>query len=376
MSNNVAANTHPATLAHAPRRVGVTTVRPLEAHDVDQVVTRIADRLALDARIQPLVNPTISTQLLADSLRAAADQTWIAERRCHRRTPLRRAAGERDLRQRRVDRSRRRLLRHDRHLERPLQRGRRDVDRTRGALEHYVWTIDDPPRPSPGTSWDSRACTCAGSSPSTSDGVTNLPEATRCVEAVSRHRDRGRAGRRTRRGPARRSELLDRARPLVQARETSWRPSRTPRRAPLHRRVRRDLAVAQCITFPLAAPARIVRTHHPPERGHVDAAHRHLGVGTAMVDAALADARRRRLRIRGDELARDESKGEELLASATGSSRPTCACIARSDSVSSAPLRSRSTRIGSSGVTCGANRCTEPSGEIRNFSKFHRTSPE
>ncbi len=57
----------------------MTTVRPLELSDVEHVVTRVGDRLARDAEIQPLVNPAISTQLLADSLRVATDQTWVAD---------------------------------------------------------------------------------------------------------------------------------------------------------------------------------------------------------------------------------------------------------------------------------------------------------
>ena len=57
----------------------MTTVRPLELSDVEHVVTRVGDRLARDAEIQPLVNPALSTQLLADSLRVATDQTWVAD---------------------------------------------------------------------------------------------------------------------------------------------------------------------------------------------------------------------------------------------------------------------------------------------------------
>ena len=56
------------------------TVRQLELSDVDQVVTRVADGLARDAAIQSLVNPFIATQLLTDSLSDVTDQTWVAER--------------------------------------------------------------------------------------------------------------------------------------------------------------------------------------------------------------------------------------------------------------------------------------------------------
>src|ERR1017187_4895291 len=57
----------------------MTTVRQLEPNDVEAVVTRICDRLARDAENQPLVNPPISTHLLSDSLREATDQTWVAD---------------------------------------------------------------------------------------------------------------------------------------------------------------------------------------------------------------------------------------------------------------------------------------------------------
>jgi ribosomal protein S18 acetylase RimI-like enzyme len=52
-----------------------------------------------------------------------------------------------------------------------------------------------------------------------------------------------------------------------------------------------DRAVAQCITFPL--PHRRGSFEHTLHLSAVtvDAQHRHLGVGTAMVDAALRDAR-------------------------------------------------------------------------------------
>src|SRR5487761_832798 len=57
----------------------MTIVRQLESNDVPPIVARIIDRLASDARIQPLVNPSISPELLSESLHVATDQTWIAE---------------------------------------------------------------------------------------------------------------------------------------------------------------------------------------------------------------------------------------------------------------------------------------------------------
>ena len=57
----------------------MTSVRHLDPDDVATLVTRVGDRLALDAHTQPLVNPSISTQLLSESLRDAAGATWVAE---------------------------------------------------------------------------------------------------------------------------------------------------------------------------------------------------------------------------------------------------------------------------------------------------------
>ena len=55
----------------------MTTVRPLEPADVELVVARIVERLALDAHLQPLVNPVLSTQLLSDSLHQATDESAL-----------------------------------------------------------------------------------------------------------------------------------------------------------------------------------------------------------------------------------------------------------------------------------------------------------
>ena len=57
----------------------MTTIRQLDAGDVDLVVSRIENRLMDDALIQPLVNPVIDTALLAHSLREATQQTWVAK---------------------------------------------------------------------------------------------------------------------------------------------------------------------------------------------------------------------------------------------------------------------------------------------------------
>ena len=56
------------------------SVRQLSIDNVDSVVARIASRLQDEARLNTLVNPTFSTALLSDNLRAAVPFTWVAIR--------------------------------------------------------------------------------------------------------------------------------------------------------------------------------------------------------------------------------------------------------------------------------------------------------
>jgi GNAT superfamily N-acetyltransferase len=56
----------------------VAFVRKLLAGDVDRVVQRIARRLRDDSELQPFVNPEISLDLLGGALRAATSSTWVA----------------------------------------------------------------------------------------------------------------------------------------------------------------------------------------------------------------------------------------------------------------------------------------------------------
>jgi ribosomal protein S18 acetylase RimI-like enzyme len=54
-------------------------VRRLESHDIERVVRRVKERLALDAQRHELVNPIFSEQHFADALSHAMGQTWVAE---------------------------------------------------------------------------------------------------------------------------------------------------------------------------------------------------------------------------------------------------------------------------------------------------------
>ena len=55
----------------------MTSIRHLVAGDVEDVVARVAARLAEDHRRQPLVDPSFSAEILADALRASRDATWV-----------------------------------------------------------------------------------------------------------------------------------------------------------------------------------------------------------------------------------------------------------------------------------------------------------
>lgn len=52
-------------------------VRKLEAGDIDGVVARVAQRLAADATLNPLVNPEFSVDLFRAALASATSSTWI-----------------------------------------------------------------------------------------------------------------------------------------------------------------------------------------------------------------------------------------------------------------------------------------------------------
>jgi ribosomal protein S18 acetylase RimI-like enzyme len=267
----------------------MTTVRPLEPRDVDQVVARIGDRLELDARIQPLVNPTISTQLLADALRAAANQTWVADRDGAVVGHLYGAMLESETYGNGVwigpDGAS--FENTDTLSDLYSVAGATWIER--GALEHYVWTIDD----------------LASTQPWYELGFARMHM--RGVLRLDARRDHplpdGYALRRGGVGDIEVAVALDDELDAVQRVGPSFSIGLD------HSSKRDDLmetledpevhhyvvefggrAVAQCVTFQL--PHRRGSFEHTLHLSAVtvDAEHRHLGVGTAMVDAALGNA--------------------------------------------------------------------------------------
>jgi hypothetical protein len=78
MSNNVARKLTAPPL-HTHNYGKYVIVRSLESRDIDQVVARVNERLATDARRNGLLNAGFSHEHFAAALRDAARQTWIAE---------------------------------------------------------------------------------------------------------------------------------------------------------------------------------------------------------------------------------------------------------------------------------------------------------
>jgi ribosomal protein S18 acetylase RimI-like enzyme len=268
----------------------VTTVRPLDMDDVDQVVTRISDQLALDARLQPLINSEIDTQVLSSSLRELTDQTWVAEQQGVVVGHLFGALLENDTYGSGVWVGPDGASFDNTDILSDLYSSAGATWIERGALEHYVWTIDEIGSTQP---WYEM-----GFARMHMRGVLRL-DVVRSHELPP--------GYSLRRGDLDDLEIavaLDDELDNVQRVGPSFSlgVDHTSKRDDLQETLEdpevhhyivefEGHAAAQCITFPL-----------PPRRGSydrtlhvsavtVDAEHRQLGVGTAMVDAALRDAR-------------------------------------------------------------------------------------
>jgi ribosomal protein S18 acetylase RimI-like enzyme len=268
----------------------VTNVRQLESDDVDEVVTRVVERLEHDARIQPLVNPLISRELFAESLRQVTDQTWVGEHDGAIVGHLFGALLESEVYGNGVWIGPDGVSFDTTDILSDLYSAAGAAWIERGALEHYVWTIDDITSVQP---WYEM-----GFARMHMRGVLKLDD------RVDRELPDGYV---LRRGGVEDIEIavaLDDELDAVQRVGPSFSIGLD------HSSKREDLletleesdvhhyvvefggdAVAQCITFPL-----------PHRRGSfeqtlhlsavtVDAVHRHLGVGTAMVDVALRNAR-------------------------------------------------------------------------------------
>lgn len=268
----------------------MSTVRPLEPSDVEAVVRRVVNRLALDAQIQPLVNPVVATPVLADALRHAADQTWVVEREGEIVGHIFGALLESELYGNGVwigpdgvsfDST-------DLLIDLYSVAGANWIER--GALEHYVWTIDDVTSTQPWYEMGFARMHMRGVSRLEDHVDHPLPEGYTLrrggvadIEIAVALDDELDAVQRV--GPSF-SIGLDHSSKRDDLMESLEDPE-------VHHYIvelGRD-AVGQCMTFPL--PHRRGSFEHTLHLSAVtvDARHRHLGVGTAMVDAALRDAR-------------------------------------------------------------------------------------
>lgn len=265
-------------------------MRRLEPRDVEQVVARIVDGLARDARIQPLVNPVISTQLLSDALGDVTAQTWVAERDDVIVGHLYGALLESESYGRGVWIGPDGASFETTDVLSDLYSVAGATWIEHGALEHYVWTIDD----------------ITSTQPWYEMGFARMH-----ARGVMRLRDRPNHGfpdgYALRRGGVDDIEIalaLDDELDAVQRSGPSFAIGldhsnkrdellETLDDPEVHHYIVQygEHPVAQCITFPL-----------PHRRGSfeqtlhlsavtVDAEHRRVGVGTAMIDAALANAR-------------------------------------------------------------------------------------
>jgi len=267
----------------------MTIVRQLESNDVPQVVTRIIDRLARDAYIQPLVNPSISAELLSDSLHEATDQTWIAE---HDDVIVGHLYGA--------------MLESESYgsgvwigpdgasfdntdilSDLYSAAGARWIEH--GALEHYVWTIDDVASTQPWYEMGFARMHMRGvlrlgdrRDHDLPDGYTLRRGGVEDIEIAVALDDELDAVQRI--GPSF-SIGLDHSNKRDELLETLEDPD-------VHHYIVQhgETPVAQCITFPL--PHRRGSFEHTLHLSAVtvNAEHRHESIGTAMVDAAFRDA--------------------------------------------------------------------------------------
>jgi ribosomal protein S18 acetylase RimI-like enzyme len=269
----------------------VTTVRPLELSDVETVVERISERLTNDARVQPLVNPSISTELLAESLRASSDQTWVGDNDGFIVGHLYGAmlANETYGNGVWIGPDGASFDNTDILSDLYSVAGARWIEH--GALEHYVWTIDDVASTQPWYEMGFARMHMRGvlrlddrPDHELPDGYVLRLGGVDDIEIAVALDDELDAVQRV--GPSF-SIGLDQSTKREDLLETLGDPEVN------HYVVEVDgAAVAQCITFPL--PARRGSFEHTLHLSAVtvDADHRHQGVGTAMVDAALSNARR------------------------------------------------------------------------------------
>jgi GNAT superfamily N-acetyltransferase len=256
---------------------------------VDDIVALITHRLAADAIEQPLINPLISSQLLADSLLTSLHATWVAEENGRIVGHLYGALFENEISGNGIWIGPDGASFESVDVLSDLYSAGGAAWIELGALEHYVWTLDDPSRT---TAWHEL-------------GFARMH--LRGVMEITNTRTRSLpVGYRIRRGVV---EDLDLAVALDAALDEAQRQGPSFSIRPHGESTRDDLyetlvdpevhnylvefngrAVAQCITFPL-----------PPRRGSFDDTlhlsgvsvlleHQGRGVAAAMVGHALANA--------------------------------------------------------------------------------------
>jgi GNAT superfamily N-acetyltransferase len=265
------------------------TVRTLESADLEAVAVRVGDRLAHDARRNPLVNPYFSPDAFVAALANASDQTWVDDDHGHIVGHLFGAVLDN--------------LEHGRaawvgpdgvsfdgdNILATLYGEAGPIWRRRGATDHFAWVFD--------ADDDTRPWLALGF----------LAADRRGVMALSNHRDRGfPPGYAVRRGgisdlalAVALDRLIDEAQgstltppPSDLEVATGWRELLDDNEVHHYVVEFEDEGVAQCVTYPLE-----------PRRGsfdhtiHLSAVavrrdHEHRGVAQAMVATALENARR------------------------------------------------------------------------------------
>lgn len=121
----------------------VNMVRRLDVDDVDQVVELIVARLASDARRNHFVNPVISRDILAQSLRTTSDASWVLESAGRITGHLYGALLESNEHGRGIWIGPDGFSFDDTDSLSELYRVAGTQWITSKALEHYVWTLDD-----------------------------------------------------------------------------------------------------------------------------------------------------------------------------------------------------------------------------------------
>jgi ribosomal protein S18 acetylase RimI-like enzyme len=268
----------------------VTVVRRFELSDVDLVIGLIEARLNADADRQSLVNPVISREILAQSLARTNDWAWVADDHGRLTGHLYGALLESNEYGRGIWIGPDGASFDDSDTLADLYRVAGAAWIARGALEHYVWTLDHPDSTEPWYELGFARMHMRGVLALQNDLTHPLPD-----------------GYEVRRGGADDIELaveLDDELDVAQQLGPSFSLGldRSSKREDLletledpevhYYVVERDgEGVAQCITFPLPTMRGSFKDTLHLSAVTVRGEYRGRGIATAMVDFALNDAR-------------------------------------------------------------------------------------